>query len=79
MAMLTVWEPNQEASMVLIGWNMSVKAQGSDSASDHNKVSLKRNESKAGTVSEAGITAVNWSSLVCLLTGLTGFIFNYDY
>lgn len=75
----TGWEPNQEAAMVLIGWNMSAKAQGSDSASDHNKVSLKGNESKAGTVSESGIMAVNWSSLVCLLAKFTGFIFNYDY
>lgn len=46
----------------LIGWNMSVEAKGSDSASDHNQVSLKRNQSKTRTVSESGIMGVNCSS-----------------
>lgn len=79
LAMLTVWKPNQEASVVLIGYNVSVKAKGSESASDHNKVSPKGNESKAKTVSESGIIAVNSHGhcSMLLLTKFTGFIFNY--
>lgn len=58
---------------------MSVKAKGSDSASDHNKVSPKGNESKAKTVSESGIIAVNSHGhcSMLLLTKFTGFIFDY--
>lgn len=59
----------------LIGWTMSAKAQRSDSASDHSRVLLTRNQSEAGAVTESDIMGVNCGLPIKLMV----FIINYAY